>query len=254
LPRIALFQQLNKHFGVRAGFGVGYKIPDALTPQINDNPIQNILPIDANVKVEKSYGYNAEVNYKANFGDDNSIFINHAFFLTQLDKPLVANVQPTTGLIQFSSATKPIITKGFDTYIKLHVVGIDLYAGYTYTLAERKYLTQNQFIPLTPQFRMAYMLTKEWEGKGRFCIESSYTGSQYRLDNTKTPAYFFLASMIEYKFTKHCALIINGENLLDFRQSRKEGLFTGTLTNPSFNALWAPIDGRVVNACLRLSL
>jgi len=254
LPRIALFQQLNKHFGVRAGFGVGYKIPDALTPQINDNPIQNILPIDANVKVEKSYGYNAEVNYKANFGDDNSIFINHAFFLTQLDRPLVANVQPTTGLIQFSSATKPIITKGFDTYIKLHVVGVDLYAGYTYTLAERKYLTQNQFIPLTPQFRMAYMLTKEWEGKGRFCIESSYTGSQYRLDNTKTPAYFFLASMIEYKFTKHCALIINGENLLDFRQSRKEGLFTGTLTNPSFNALWAPIDGRVVNACLRLSL
>ncbi len=254
LPRIALFQQLNKHFGLRAGFGAGYKIPDALTPQINDYAIESILPIDANVKVEKSFGYNAEINYKTTFGNDNSLFINHAFFLTQLDRPLIANELPSSGFVQFSSANKPIITKGFDTYIKLHVFDVELYAGYTYTLAERKYLTANQFIPLTPQFRMAYMLTKEWEGKGRFCIESSYTGSQYRLDNTKTPAYFFLASMIEYKFTKHCALIINGENLLDFRQSKKEKLYTGSKANPSFNALWAPIDGRVVNVCLKLSL
>jgi iron complex outermembrane receptor protein/outer membrane receptor for ferrienterochelin and colicins len=254
LPRVAIFQQLDKHWGVRAGFGVGYKIPDALTPQIQDYAIQNILPIDEFAKPEKSYGYNAEINYKLSFGDENTLFINQAFFLTQLNNPLVPTQSFGGDLILFKNESKPIISKGFDTYAKLHCFGIDLYAGLTYTIAERKYLESNQFVPYTPKFRMAYMLTKEWEGKGRFCIESSYNGPQYRFDNTKSPGYLFFASMIEYKFNKHVSVILNGENLLDYRQSKSEKLFTGSISNPSFNTLWAPIDGRVINLCLKLNL
>jgi iron complex outermembrane receptor protein/outer membrane receptor for ferrienterochelin and colicins len=254
LPRVAIFQQLDKHWGVRAGFGVGYKIPDALTPQIQDFAIQNISPIDEFAKPEKSFGYNAEINFKLSFGDENTLFINQAFFLTQLNNPLVPTQSFGGDVILFKNESKPIISKGFDTYAKLHCFGIDLYAGITYTIAERKYLESNQFVPYTPKFRMAYMLTKEWEGKGRFCIESSYNGPQYRFDNTKTPGYLFFASMVEYKFNKHVSVILNGENLLDYRQSKSESLFTGSISNPNFNTLWAPIDGRVVNLCLKLNL
>ena len=253
LPRFAIFHQINKHWGTRAGYGAGYKIPDALTPQIKDCDIENILPINNTVKVEKSNGYNLEFNYKAKFGEENSIFINHAFFLTQLNNPLIANEQ-SNGLVSFSSAGKPIITKGFDTYIKLHVEDWELYAGYTYTLAERKYLVENQFMPLTPKFRMAYMLTKEWEGKARFCIESSYNGYQYRTDYSKTPDYFFMAGMFEYQFGKHISFVVNVENLLDYKQSKVERLYSGTISNPIFNPLWAPIDGRVFNFCLKVHL
>jgi outer membrane receptor for ferrienterochelin and colicins len=254
LPRVAIFQQLDKHWGVRAGFGVGYKIPDALTPQIQDYAIQHILPIDEFAKSEKSFGYNAEINYKLSFGDENTLFINQAFFLTQLNNPLVPTQFSSGNNIVFRNQNKSIVSKGFDTYAKLHCFGIELYAGLTYTIAERKYLESNQFVPYTPKFRMAYMFTKEWEGKGRFCIESSYNGPQYRFDNTKTPGYLFFASMIEYKFNKHVSVILNGENLLDYRQSKSESLFTGSISNPSFNTLWAPIDGRVINLCLKLNL
>jgi len=253
LPRISVFHQLNSKWGARAGFGAGYKIPDALAPQINDYDIINILPIGTAVKPERSYGYNAELNYKTKWGEENSIFINHAFFLTQLNSPVIATEQ-TNGLVSFDNASKPIVTKGFDTYVKLTIEDWELYAGFTYTIAERKYLLQNQFMPLTPKYRMAYMLTREWEGKARFCVESSFNGYQYRQDYTKTPAYLFMAAMIDYRIAKKVNLILNCENILDYRQSKKEALYTGSISNPQFNPLWAPIDGRVVNLCLRMSL
>jgi len=253
LPRVSFFHQLNSKWGTRAGFGAGYKIPDALAPQINDYAIINILPIGTAVKPERSYGYNAEVNYKAKWGEGNSIFINHAFFLTQLNSPVIATEQ-SNGTVSFANASKPIVTKGFDTYIKLKLEDWELYAGFTYTIAERKYLFENQFVPLTPKYRMSYMLTREWEGKARFCVESSFNGYQYRQDYTKTPSYLFMAAMIDYTIAKQCHLVLNCENILDYRQSRKEALYTGSISNPQFKALWAPIDGRVVNLCLRLSL
>lgn len=253
LPRIALFYKATSNFGLRAGYGAGYKIPDALAPQITDYAIQNILPINATVQPERSSGYNFEINYKKKWNNEATFFINHAFFLTQINKPIIGNVN-TDGNLFFANATKCIITKGFDTYIKLKLEDWELYAGCTYTIAERKYLSDSQFIPLTPKFRMAYMLTKEWEGKARFCVEASYNGKQYREDYTQTPDYLFIASMIEYKFNKHIALILNCENILDYRQSRVESLYTGTITNPTFKSLWAPTDGRCFNACLKFTL
>jgi iron complex outermembrane receptor protein/outer membrane receptor for ferrienterochelin and colicins len=211
------------------------------------------LPIGDNIKAEISSGYNAEVNYKLNWDEESSLFINQAFFLTSINNPVIAQ-ENTSGLLSFYNASKPILSKGLDTYMKLKMFDWELYAGLTYTIAERKYLDSKQFMPVTPKFRMAYMLTREWEGKGRFCVEASYNGSQFREDGTTTPGYLFMAAMAEVKLNDHLKLILNGENLLDYRQSKVESLYDGTLSNPSFKALWAPIDGRVMNLCLKFSL
>lgn len=253
LPRIAFFYKATSNIGLRAGYGAGYKIPDALAPQITDNAIENILPISSSVQPEHSSGYNFEINYKKKWNNEITFFINHAFFLTQINKPIIGAIN-SDGNLFFANATKSIITKGFDTYVKLKLEDWELYAGCTYTIAERKYLTDSQFIPLTPKFRMAYMLTKEWEGKARFCVEASYNGKQYREDYTQTPGYLFMAAMFEYKFNKHVGLVLNCENILDYRQSKVESLYTGTITNPIFKSLWAPTDGRCFNACLKFTL
>jgi iron complex outermembrane receptor protein/outer membrane receptor for ferrienterochelin and colicins len=79
-------------------------------------------------------------------------------------------------------------------------------------------------------------------------------GSQYRYDNTKTPGYFFAAGMIQYKAGSHIILVLNGENLLDYRMSKIESLYNGSITNPMFKPLWAPIDGRVINLSIRWKL
>jgi len=131
----------------------------------------------------------------------------------------------------------------------------EIYLGYTFTIAERKYLPTNQFMPLTPKNRMAFTLLRAFEETGwRFGIEASYNGRQIRFDESKTPGYLFTAAMIEKKLNEKVKFVLNGENLFDYRQSRIEPIFTGSITNPSFKELWAPIDGRVINLAMFIKL
>lgn len=253
LPRLALFHRFSEVWATRLGFGMGYKTPNALAPQTTDYAIEQIHPITPGTKAEVSYGINAEINFKKEWDKDKSIFINHAFFHTSLQDPIVANEQ-YTGEVYFSNKQKPIVSKGFDTYMQLVLSGWEIYAGYTFTIVERKYLSQNQFMPLTPKNRAAFTLVKEITDNWRFGLEGSYTGNQFRDNDTRTPGYLFIAAMVERKFGKHISLVLNGENLLDYRQSKNEALYTGSITTPQFKPIWAPIDGRVINLCLRVSL
>lgn len=251
LPRLASFYQINANWGARIGWGMGYKIPDALSPQIREYEIEDIKPIAVGTQAEISSGYNAEINFKKKWDADHSLFINHAFFLTSIYQPLVGT-EDANGKLSFANASKPVVTRGFDTYLKLKLEDWEIYTGLTYTLAERTYLTTNKLMPLTPIFRTAGMITYEIEGKARLCVESSYTGMQTREDYSKTPGYLFIAAMADVRLYKFANLIINCENLLDYRQTKIENINTGTISNPVFRSLWAPIDGRVVNVCLRV--
>lgn len=251
LPRIALFHRFSNAWGSRFGFGAGYKTPNALAPQNVEYEIQYIQPIALGTKAEKSYGFNAEVNYKKDLGKDNSLFINQAFFLTQLKHPLVVN-ESLTGAVNFFNAGRSVVSKGFDTYAQLQLHGWEAYAGYTFTIAERNYLSQNSFVPLTPKNRFAFTLVKEFGERWRFGLEGSYTGRQYRDRDSRTPGYLFMAAMVERKLGNHISLVLNGENLFDYRQSKEESLYFGSITHPQFKPLWAPIDGRAVNLSLRL--
>lgn len=252
LPRLSFFQRFNKHWATRLGAGMGYKTPDALAPQTKDYDIDQLQPISSNVEAEKSIGYNAEVNYKHTW-HDNEFFINLAFFLTHVRKPIIATEQ-LNGDVIFSNASNPVITKGIDAYVQTRISEWEVYFGYTFTVAERKYLQQNQFVPYTPRHRAAFTLVKEFPETWRAGIEASYNGRQYRDDASKTPGYLFMAGLVQKDLGSHVSLILNCENILDYRQSRKEALYSGTISNPVFKTLWAPIDGRVINLAVKFRL
>jgi iron complex outermembrane receptor protein/outer membrane receptor for ferrienterochelin and colicins len=250
LPRLALFHRFSTHWGGRAGLGMGYTTPNPLTPQIKDYSIYQLQPVRPDATAERSVSGNIEVNYKKEWSEEASLFINHAFFITQINHPFTAT-EDGAGNVSFSNQASPLLTRGFDTYMQLHLDRWEFYLGYTYTDAIRQYLPQQQFMPVTPRNRAATTLVYEIENQWRMGIEASYTGYQYREDYSKTPAYLFAAAMIEKKFGPKWSLVLNCENLFDERQSKYEALYTGSVTNPSFATLWAPIDGRVTNLCIR---
>ncbi len=252
LPRIAAFHRFSDAWAMRAGAGLGYKTPNPLAVQVVDYPIDSLQSLPAGIKAERSAGYNIEANYRKDFKDEVSLFINHAFFLTQITDAVIATQTPG-GSVYFGNAAKPVSTMGFDTYMKLTIKSLELYVGYTYTDAERKYLATNQFMPLTPRNRLAFTAVKTIEDKWRIGLEGSWTGTQYRDGDANTRPYFFTALMIERKFGKLLSIVLNGENLLDFRQSNYEPLYTGPKTDPYFRPLWAPIDGRVINLSVRIT-
>jgi iron complex outermembrane receptor protein/outer membrane receptor for ferrienterochelin and colicins len=232
---------------------MGYKVPNPLVQQnIDYNPMY-LLPVTTSVKPEMAYGYNAEANYKKEWDNGISLFVNQAFFLTQVERPIIFQ-QAANATISLINASSPVVSKGSDTYVKLELHHWELYLGYTLTDARNTYLPANTFVPLTPRHRGAFVVVKEIEKKWRFGLEGSYFGNQYRYDATTTPGYFFIAAMVQRNIGKHVAVVLNGENLLDYRMSRVESLYNGSITNPAFKPLWAPIDGRVINISLRWKL
>ncbi|MCZ4223180.1 TonB-dependent receptor [Pedobacter rhodius] len=251
LPRLAIFHRLSEKFGIRGGFGSGYKSPNPLTPQIKDYDIDKINPLNQNATTERSFGGNLEANYKYSWDDEHNIFINHAFFLTKVNNPFVG-FEESNGTLSFFNAGRPIVTQGFDSYIQMKLSSWEIYFGYTFTDAKRKYLNENQFVPLTPKNRAASTLVYEIEIAWRFGIEASYNGKQFRDGEAQTQDYVFMAAMIERKFGPKFSLVLNAENLFDKRQSKYEKIYTGTITNPVYKPLWAPLDGRVINLAIRL--
>jgi iron complex outermembrane receptor protein/outer membrane receptor for ferrienterochelin and colicins len=252
LPRIALFHRFNETWAIRAGSGLGYKLPNPLEVQIIDYPIEYIQPLPATIKAETSAGYNLEGNFKKDLGNDVNLFINHAFFLTQVTDPVIAT-QLSDNRVFFSNAGDPITTMGFDTYVRLAIRSLEIYLGYTYTDAERKYLQNNQFLPLTPRNRFAFTAVRKFAEKWRVGLEGSYVGPEYRDGDKNTRPYFLTALMIERKIGKRFSIVLNGENLFDYRQTRYEQIYTGSLSNPTFKPLWAPIEGRVINLSVRIT-
>jgi len=252
LPRLAIFHRLNERFGIRGGVGSGYKSPNPLTPQIRDYDIYKINPLNQNASTERSFGGNLEVNYKYRWDDEHEIFINQAFFLTKIKNPFIG-FEDANGDLSFFNATRPIITQGFDSYLQMKLSKWEIYFGYTFTDARRTYLTENRFMPLTPKNRAASTLVYEIEDAWRLGVEASYNGKQFRDGDAQTQDYVFMAAMVEHKFGAKFSLVLNAENLFDKRQSKYEKIYTGDITAPQYKALWAPLDGRVINLAMRFS-
>jgi iron complex outermembrane receptor protein/outer membrane receptor for ferrienterochelin and colicins len=242
LPRLAIFHRINDAWATRLGYGKGYKIPNPLSPQVVDVAVEEWASNGKELAAELSTGWNAEINYRHEWNEHTDLFINQAFFQTEVHHPALLR-QNTGGQYFLETATATKRTAGFDTYLQLNVDEWEAYAGYTFTSTKEL---------LTPKQRAAFTLVHEWEEAGwRLGLEGSYTGPQKRLDLTRTPGFVFLAAMTEKKIGKHFSVILNGENLLDYRMSREESLYTGTITQPTFKPLWAPIDGLVINLSVR---
>jgi len=77
-------------------------------------------------------------------------------------------------------------------------------------------------------------------------VEASYTGQQFLLDGSTTPGYPIMALLVRYA-TGPWTVVLNGENVLDYRQTRREAVVLAPYANPEFRALWVPVEGRAVN-------
>ncbi len=93
----------------------------------------------------------------------------------------------------------------------------------------------------------------EDEGNYRTGIEADYTSQQRLYDGTTGKAYLVCSFLFE-KIFKHINFYVNAENLTDRRQTRWEQIYSGTITKPVFHDIYAPIEGRIINAGIKLKL
>lgn len=253
LPRLSLLYKFNPRWSSRIGGGLGYKVPTIFSEESEERAFQGIQPLDFSMlKPEKSYGANADVNYKTTIGSEWFFSINQMFYYTVITKPLVLNEVGNTGNYAFVNANGNIDTRGFETNIKLRYDDISCYLGYTFTDAVRKFDGGSSFNPLTSKHRINANLMYEIEDKLRLSYELFYYSPQRLTSGEQVRGYWIMGASAEYTI-KALSLFANFENFTDTRQSRWGAMYTGSRLNPQFNEIYAPTDGFIANAGFRIS-
>jgi iron complex outermembrane receptor protein len=251
LPRVSALFNINKKWTSRVGGGLGYKTPTLFTEESERIQYQNILPTSSNVnKLERSYGVNADMNYRTIIANKIIFSINQLFFYTRLNSPLML-ISLNNGNSQFQNIGGHTDSKGAETNIKIGYDDIKLFLGYTFTDAvvnENKNRYQN---PLTPKHRINAVLMYEVEEKWRAGLEAYYNSRQSLNDGTIGQAYWVLGAMVE-RIWEHFSVFANFENFTDTRQTRFGSIYTGTIISPVFKDIYAPLDGFVINAGIKM--
>lgn len=255
LPRLSLLFKISPKLSSRIGGGMGYKPPTIFTEDAERLLYRNVAPIDPEQnKLEKSYGVNADINYRTKFADDKISFsINHLFFYTRIHDPLILKQPVGSPFLHFQNVNGHFDSRGMETNVKFGYSDFKLFLGYTLTKAylhEGSAKTENY---LTSRHRLNSVLLYEVEEKWKVGLEAYYFSKQQLSDGATGKSYWITGFMAE-KLWEKFSLYINFENFTDSRQTRFDTIYTGTLDNPVFRDIYAPLDGFVVNGGIKLRL
>ena len=113
-------------------------------------------------------------------------------------------------------------------------------------------------VPLTPRHSVGMVGAYEIEGKGRIGVEAYYTGKQELDDDpyrSFSEQHFILGFLVDRRFGR-VRLFLNAENILDTRQTGYDPLLRPSQTPDGrwITDVWAPLEGRVFNGGVWISL
>lgn len=254
LPRISGLWKINSQWSARVGGGLGYKGPTVFTEDAERIQFRNVLPVDvANTKAEHSYGANVDVNYRtALFDGAVSLSVNQLLFYTRVNNPILLTSLPN-GNLQYQQPRADLNTKGLETNLKITYADFKLFVGYTLAHVTQHVGNQISTYPLVSRHRLNNVLMYEIEDKWKIGAEAYYFSPQRLNDGTTGKPYWTTGFMVE-KLWERFSIFINFENLTDTRQTRFDTIYTGSVTNPTFRDIYAPLDGFVVNGGIKVRL
>jgi outer membrane receptor for ferrienterochelin and colicins len=251
LPRVSAMIKLLPNLTTRIGGGYGYKTPTIFTEDAERMYFKKLLPININQsKNERSIGGNWDINYRTHIGDV-GVSLNHLFFYTRLNHPLVLATTPS-GTAQFINSTGHFDTRGMETNLRLVYGDFKLFIGYTLTDANTHF-DNKKWLPLTARHRLNNVLMYEKDEKWKVGLEAYYFSKQTLNDRSDGKPYWITGFMVERVWEK-LSLYINFENFTDTRQSKFDTIYTGTIDNPVFRDIYAPVEGFIVNGGIKIRL
>jgi iron complex outermembrane receptor protein len=252
LPRFSALFRINPKLTSRIGGGMGYKTPTVFNEESERFQFVNVLPVnEALTENEKSIGGNIDFNYTTTIGRI-GLSINQLFFYTRLNKPLVFETTQI-GEYQFINAKGYLDTKGLETNLKLTYSDFKLFIGYTHADVNNHIADVKSWYPLTAKHRLNNVLMYEMEDKLKLGLEAYYFSPQKLTDVSPGRSYWIAGFMAEKLWEKY-SVFINFENFGDTRQTKWDVLYTGTIDNPVFKDIYAPVDGFVINGGIKIKL
>lgn len=249
-PRASLLLKPGR-FTLRASLGRGFFGPTPFTEETEAVGLAQVQPLEG-LSAERAWSGSLDAGFVAG-----ALEVNATLFGSEIDDPV--RVDPgSDGRLALSNVTEPTRTGGAELLARLRWRGFAATASYTFVDASEVEAggTHRVELPLTPRHALGLVAAWERHGRARVAAELYYTGAQ-RLDDdpylSESPAYVLFGLLVERRFGP-ARVFVNLENLGDVRQTREAPLVRpvqGPGGRWTVDA-WGPLDGRTINAGVRL--
>ncbi len=251
-PRISVLARPSAGWTVRVAAGTGAFAPTPFTEETEETGLSRVQPLSG-LRAERARGASLDVTRV--FG---SIEVTGTVFGSVVLDP-VATRYLDDGSVEFVNAPESTRTAGTELLVRYRREGFVALATHAWTRSMEFDVNESlrRAVPLTPSH--AASMNAMWEGDewGRFGIEMYFIGEQELDENpyrqTSRP-HLLVGALAERRFGG-LRVFVNAENLFDIRQTKYDPLI---LPAPRPDGrwtvdAWAPLDGRVINAGVRVT-
>lgn len=254
LPRLSVLYEPSQALTFRLGGGMGYKTPTVFTEDAERIQFRNVLPIDTdNTDLERSLGGNFDINYKWVPLPGVTMSINTLLFYTKINDPMI--LEPDgNGFYSFLQPDGYVDTQGAEVNLKVKYGDLKLFTGYTHAHVQQHQNGTVSDFPLVAKHRLNNVLMYEKEENFWVGLEAYYYSPQKLSTGETGQSYWIMGLMSEKKLGEHFSVFLNFENFLDTRQTRFDAIYTGSINDPQFLDIYAPVDGFVVNGGFKIKI
>jgi len=257
LPRLSALLEFSDAWTMRLGGGLGYKTPTIFTEDAERIQFRNVRPINVSeTEAERSIGVNFDINYRTKLFKVIDFSLNTLFFYTRVNDPIMLSAAFSNGINQHYVYTQPdgyLDTQGMEANFRFKYGNFKLFTGYTLADVNEHYFGETYEAPLVAQHRLNNVLVYEIHEKLVIGLEGYYFGRQ-KLEGRMTGQDYWIFGLMTEKKWENFSLFLNFENFTDTRQTRFDDIYTGSISDPQFRDIYAPVDGFVINGGIKINL
>jgi outer membrane receptor for ferrienterochelin and colicins len=253
-PRVSALFRPAEGCSLRASAGGGYYAPTPFTEETEAIGLTSLRPLRG-LDAERARGASLDVGRALGAWE-----LNAGVFGSRIDDALRLVPGDATSPVALINVEGETRTWGTEALVRYHAEPWHVTATHTWTHAWEPALDGDlrtrRDVPLTPRHQAGIVGMWEAEDAGRVGVELYYTGRQSLDDNPyrrESRPYVVIGLLAERRIGR-ARVFVNAENVTDARQTRWDPLVLPA-RSPELRwttDAWAPLEGRVVNAGVRL--
>lgn len=261
LPHLGIKHKWNEVFLTRVNAGMGYKLPTVFQDESEQLRFINVLPAGDSLRPDLSVGGTVDLLVKLPNYNGLNVTINQLYFINHLFKPLLPGTKkianctgPDCENLYYYNIKGYQQTRGIET--SLHVNYRGLGASFSYTLTDNNLRTDGvrSIAPLTSKHIVSLLVGYEskWFSAGIDC----YYYSPIKYSDGSVGQRIWEFGINTQLSLRYVLIFANLENLFDIRQTNFGPIVFAapTLNQPRFKEIYAPLEGRLLNAGIKLRL
>lgn len=252
-PRVSALLKPKSEWTLRLSTGTGFFAPTPFTEETEATGLSRLAPL-GRLEPERGRSVSLDLGWKRAPLEVTATLFRSAIEDALLLRETGRAVKP----VEIVNSSRPSRTIGSELIARFRRGEIDLLATHMFvwgTEDDPDTGTRRE-VPFNPRHTAGIDLLWDFEARGRLGVELFYTGRQ-QLDDSpfreRSEPYLLWGFLAQWRLGRSIAYL-NCENLSNVRQARYDPLVRPRRAPDGFWTVdaWAPLDGRMINAGLRL--